>query len=371
MTYHSIMEEANYAQLMTTLESVCELSLESYQSMVTPDSSLSVVLEASSKSGHTLLTFIKTAIKAVIDHITDAVNNIRAKLRKKKIDKFMSPEMRKNIEKIAEGKKIVSADGPKLKSKIAEVNKYVDTYSRELNSALTSLASAKDPEKYVKKINTLCDNCDAFLKKNISEMKAIASDKKKLTVKDIYRFADAGIDSLDDIEKLTKSIKSQESSLTKLVNSNMKKIAKMKKVVEAVGDDEDDVRDIGSKVSNNADTQSVVNRAMRTAKYIGSYSSDASSIAFGIVDNLLNYDIMEIATTKIAQSAAIAAVTHCTVPNPVSIGMAGAQVIKVGYLKKKLSDDKKKYRRKAEEARKMREEMRDEKAKHKDLHMYK
>ena len=49
MTYHSIMEEANYAQLMTTLESVCELSLESYQSMITPDSSLSVVLEASSK----------------------------------------------------------------------------------------------------------------------------------------------------------------------------------------------------------------------------------------------------------------------------------------------------------------------------------
>ena len=146
MTYHSIMEEANYAQLMTTLESVCELSLESYESMITPDSSLSVVLESSSKSGQSLLTFVKTAIKAVIDHITDAVNNIRLKLRKNKIEKFMSPEMKKNIEKIAAGKKIMSADGPKLKAKVAEVNKYVDTYSRELNSALTSLASSSDPE---------------------------------------------------------------------------------------------------------------------------------------------------------------------------------------------------------------------------------
>ena len=371
MTYHSIMEEANYAQLMTTLESVCELSLESYQSMITPDSSLSVVLEASSKSGQSLLSFIKTAIKAVIDHITDAVNNIRTKLRKKKIDKIMSPEMRKNIEKIADGKKIVSADGAKLKTKIAEVNKYVETYSRELNSALSSLASAKDPEKYVKKINTLCDNCDAFLKKNISEMKSIASDKKELTVKDIYRFADAGIESLKDIEKLTKSIKSQESSLVKLVDSNMKKIAKMKKVVEAAGDDEDDIRDIGSKVSDNSDTQTIVNRAMRTAKYIGSYSSDASAFAFGMVNNLLDQDIMEIATSKIAKSAALAAVTHGAFPNPISMGMAGAQVVKVGYLKKKLNDDKKKYRRKAEEARKLREEMRDEKAKHKDLHMHK
>ena len=84
MTYHSIMEEANYAQLMTTLESVCELSLESYESMIVPDSSLSVVLEASSKSGQSLMTFVKTAIKAVIDHITDAVNNVRIKLQKKK-----------------------------------------------------------------------------------------------------------------------------------------------------------------------------------------------------------------------------------------------------------------------------------------------
>ena len=213
MTYHSIMEEANYAQLMTTLESVCELSLESYESMITPDSSLSVVLESSSKSGQSLLTFVKTAIKTVIDHITDSVNNIRLKLRKNKIEKFMSPEMKKNIEKIAAGKKIMSADGPKLKAKVAEVNKYVDTYSRELNSALTSLASSSDPEKYVKKINTLCDNCDAFLKKNIAEMKSIASDKKQLSVKDIYRFADAGIEcAIQHILKLWKVVNTPHQS---------------------------------------------------------------------------------------------------------------------------------------------------------------
>ena len=370
MTYHSIMEEANYAQLMTTLESVCELSLESYESMITPDSSLSVVLESSSKSGQSLLTFVKTAIKAVIDHITDAVNNIRLKLRKNKIEKFMSPEMKKNIEKIAAGKKIMSADGPKLKAKVAEVNKYVDTYSRELNSALTSLASSNDPEKYVKKINTLCDNCEAFLKKNLAEMKSIASDKKQLSVKDIYRFADAGIESLDDIEKLTKSIKMQEAALIKLVNTGLKKVTKMKKVVEAVGDDDDEIRDIGSRVSDNKSTQSAVNKAMRTAKYIGSYSSDASAIAFGFVNNLLDNTITETAVNQVALTAAMYPVTHKVI-GPTTLFTTGAEVVKLGYLKKKLSDDNKKYKRKAAEAREMRDEMRNDKSKQKNLHMYK
>lgn len=371
MTYHSIMEEANYAQLMTTLESVCDLSLESYQSMVTPDSSLSLILEASSKSSQSLLTFVKTAIKAVIDHITDAVNNVRIKLQKKKIDKFMSPEMRKNIEKIAAGEKIKSADGPKIKAKIAEANKYVDNYTRKLNSALSSMASSKNPDKYLTQINKLCDACDEFLKKNISEMKALAADKKELSVHDIYRFADAGIESLDDVAKLTKSIKAQEGALVKVVNAGLSKVTKMVKVVEAVGDDADDVRDIGSKVSDNKATQSAVNRAMRTAKYIGSYSSEASNIAFGITNNILSYDLMEMATTKVAKSAALFSVTHKVIPNPIIGAMTGAQVVKMGYLKKKLSDDNKKYKQKVEEDRQMREEMRNATAKQKNLHMHK
>lgn len=370
MTYHSIMEEANYAQLMTTLESVCDLSLESYQSMVTPDSSLSLILEASSKSSQSLLTFVKTAIKAVVDHITDAVNNVRIKLQKKKIDKFMSPEMRKNIEKIAAGKKIKSADGPKIKAKIAEANKYVDNYTRKLNSALSSMASSKNPDKYLTQINKLCDECDEFLKKNISEMKALAADKKELSVHDIYRFADAGIESLDDVAKLTKSIKAQEGALVKVVNAGLSKVTKMVKVVEAVGDDADDVRDIGSKVSDNKATQSAVNRAMRTAKYIGSYSSEASAMAFGIVNNLVSYDIMDTAVDQVKKSAEWFPITH-KVLGPVAVATTGAKLVKMGYLKKKLSDDNKKYRQKAEEDRRMREEMRNATANQKNLHMYK
>lgn len=43
----------------------------------------------------------------------------------------------------------------------------------------------------------------------------------------------------------------------------------------------------------------------------------------------------------------------------------------MGYLKKKLSDDNKKYKQKAEKDRQMREEMRNATAKQKNLHMYK
>ena len=144
----------------------------------------------------------------------------------------------------------------------------------------------------------------------------------------------------------------------------------MKKVVEAVGDADDEIYDIGSKVSNSKSTQSAVNKAMRTAKYIGSYSSDASAIAFGFVNNLLDNTITETAVNQVALTAAMYPVTHKII-GPTTLFTTGAEVVKLGYLKKKLSDDNKKYKRKAAEAREMRDEMRNDKSKQKNLHMYK
>lgn len=77
------------------------------------------------------------------------------------------------------------------------------------------------------------------------------------------------------------------------------------------------------------------------------------------------------ATMKVATSTAAFSVTHKVLPNPIIGAMTGAQVVKMGYLKKKLSDDNKKYKQKAEEDRRMREEMRNATAKQKNLHMYK
>lgn len=361
MLYHSVMEEANYAQLMTTLESVCDLSLESYRSSITDDTPTALILESSAKSGQTLITFIKNAIKTIVDHITDAVNSVRVKLQKKKLDKIMSPEMKKVIEQIASGKKIMSADGVKIKAKVEDAKKYVNTWVSKVDGICGKLVS-NSSGKYKKQLDILCDECESYLKKNLEELKVLSHEKKQLTGHDIYRFVDAGMDSLKDVESLAKSVKSLERSLTTAVNKTLTKVDKLKKLTEAVYDDdeaEDAARQIGSKVSSDTAVQSAVNKAVRTAKYVGSYSSEVSRFSFGFVNALVSDELMDMATQNIATSLTRGALLGTWKPG-IGAPLAIANVTKIGYLKKKLTDDKRRYDRKAAQDRHMREEMRNE-----------
>ena len=96
MTNHGIMEEANYCQLMTELAYVCELSCESYVSQIyMEDATVDVIFESGEKILDTLTTFVRKSLQAAIDHIRDMITKIRIKFSKKKLEKLMSPEIKK------------------------------------------------------------------------------------------------------------------------------------------------------------------------------------------------------------------------------------------------------------------------------------
>lgn len=362
MTYHSIMEEANYAQLMTAMQTVCSLSLESYRDVISDeDSSLDVILETTSKSNKTLLQYVVSALKAVVDHINEAVNDVRIRLQKKKLDKFMSPEMKKHIEEIAAGKKIKSPDAVKIQKIIKESENYAKSYSSRVNKAASALASANSKqaqEKYATQVVKICDEARTKFEDYTKQLMEAYSEKKELTVHDIYRFVDAGINSLDFITNIGNYIKMQETVFTKLINNAQQNADKLRKFAEAVDDEEakDQAKEVSKRVGTSPAVQKAVNKAINTAQYMGTYSAKASKCAFGIVDGIVSYDLMDMSTRTLASNAVMTFARGKFVPG-ITLPSTVAKITKTAYLKKKLDDDREAYKRKDEEAKELREQM--------------
>lgn len=364
MTNHGIMEEANYCQLMTELAYVCELSCESYVSQIyMEDATVDVIFESGEKILDTLTTFVRKSLQAAIDHISDMITKIRIKFSKKKLEKLMSPEIKKTLEKVCAGEKIISPDIPKM---VSETKKY-EAILKKLNDKVSDLftkastSSIETQKKYCKEVEQVCEKYSKELKEINATIVSLNNKKRPLKVSDVYRFTDAGIKSLEDAEKVMKYISIMQASMIRMLEGIKKSsVQTMKKMVTEAGDAlektdltvKEKIKAATQKVTDSPAIRSAVNKAVATAREASSYTARAEQYFIGTIESYYKFSLEGDVSKALASNFAKASLTgHVAATVPMTVGSIAMKA----YTKKKLSEDKARLKEKADEEQRQRD----------------
>mgnify|MGYP004452811417 FL=1 len=364
MTNHGIMEEANYCQLMTELAYVCELSCESYISQIyMEDVTADVILESGEKILDTLTTFVRKSLQAAVDHISDMITKIRIKFSKKKLEQLMSPEIKKTLEKVCAGEKIISPDIPKM---VSEMKKY-EVVIKKLNDEVSdmfmkaSTSSIEIQKKYCKEVEQVCEKYSKELKEINATIVSLNNKKRPLKVSDVYRFTDAGIKSLEDAEKVMKYISIMQVSMVRMLE-NIKKtsVKRMKKMITEAGDElektdlttKEKIKVATQKVTDSPAVRSAVNKAVATAREASSYTARAEQYFVGTIESYYKFSLEGDVSKALASNFVKAGLSgHVAATLPMTAGSIAMKA----YTKKKLSEDKARLKEKADEAQRQRD----------------
>lgn len=364
MTNHGIMEEANYCQLMTELAYVCELSCESYVSQIyMEDATVDVIFESGEKILDTLTTFVRKSLQAAIDHISDMITKIRIKFSKKKLEKLMSPEIKKTLEKVCAGEKIISPDIPKM---VSEAKKY-EAILKKLNDKVSDLftkastSSIETQKKYCKEVEQVCEKYSKELKEINATIVSLNNKKRPLKVSDVYRFTDAGIKSLEDAEKVMKYISIMQASMIRMLEGIKKSsVHTMKKMVTEAGDalektdltTKEKIKAATQKVTDSPAIRSAVNKAVATAREASSYTARAEQYFIGTIESYYKFSLEGDVSKALASNFAKASLTgHVAATVPMTVGSIAMKA----YTKKKLSEDKARLKEKVDEEQRQRD----------------
>jgi len=364
MTNHGIMEEANYCQLMTELACVCELSCESYVSQIyMEDVTTDVILESGEKIIDTLVTFVKKSLQAAIDHIKDIIAKIRIKFSKKRLEQIMSPEMKKTLEQVCAGKKIVSPDIVKMTAEMKKYSDVADKMDKEISALFEKAANAsvESQKQYCDQVIEACDKYSKELKEINDKIVSLNNEKRPLTVNDVYRFTDAGIKSLEDAEKVTKHLSMMQACMVK----TLEKIKKtgpsvMKKMITEAGEDVEKadpktkgkIKAATQKVTDSPAVRAAVNKAVATAKDAASYTTRAEQYFVGTLEAYYKFSLEGDVTKTLASNFAKATLTgHVAATLPLTLGSTAMKA----YTKRKLTEDKERLKEKADELERQRE----------------
>lgn len=368
MTTDVILKEAAYDQMFAELSCICELSCESYVSQIyMEDASFEVIMESGEKMISTLITFVKKTLESAIDHIQKMIQDFRIKFTKKKLEQMMSPEMKKVLEKVCEGKKIKSCDIPKL---VAEIDKYksvVTRMTKEVSSLSTKAhqsTSVKTQEVIYKKICECSDKYSKEIAEISDRVTTIRNTQKVLTVKDVYRFTDSGIRSLDVTELVMKDLISFRKQLLDSLEQHQRSLAKAKVITESkIGDKIHDTsssayqkaKDVGTKISDSPVMREAVHKAVSVANEASIGMIRAEQYALGFIESWYKYGVQSDVSYGILNAGAkIGLAKYVTGGNPL-VGVAATGVMTAGnavmksYTAKNLHRDRMKLKEKADE----------------------
>ena len=275
----------------------------------------------------------------------------------------MSPEIKKALERVCAGEKIISPDIPKMVSEMKKYEAVLKKLNDEVSDLFTkaSTSSIETQKKYCKEVEQVCEKYSKELKEINATIVSLNNKKRPLKVSDVYRFTDAGIKSLEDAEKVMKYISIMQASMIRMLEVVKKSsVQTMKKMVTEAGDalektdltTREKIKVASQKVTDSPAIRSAVNKAVATAREASSYTARAEQYFIGTIESYYKFSLEGDVSKALASNFAKASLTgHVAATVPMTVGSIAMKA----YTKKKLSEDKARLKEKADEAQRQRD----------------